>query len=140
LFSESSDLEETLKRYRTTTSNQADFDFDPLQCTWKDVLRELERAKAAASESEARGKKINQRVWRAIGTKGADIFVPALAAIPDKLCILKGGLAVIFSVSLVVEASFVRQSADFGPYRLLGNRHRIAKRSYVPSETFPMSS
>jgi hypothetical protein len=102
LSPESSDLEEALKRYKTATFLQSEADFDPLQCTWADVIRELE---AAVSESEARGKKFHLRVWRSFGTTGADIFIPGLAAIPNQLCILQGGLAVIFSVSLVVKVS-----------------------------------
>jgi hypothetical protein len=101
----SSDLEETLKQYRKQAPGQADFDFDLLKCTWHDVLRELERAQAAVSESNDGGKKIHRQAWRTLGTVG-DILAPGLAAIPDKLCVLHGGLAVIFSVSWGFETCF----------------------------------
>jgi hypothetical protein len=101
----SSDLEETLKRYGKQAPDQADFDFDLLKCTWPDVLRELERAQAAVSKSDESGKKIHRRAWRALGTV-SDVLAPGLAAIPDKLCVLQGGLAVIFSVSWGFETHF----------------------------------
>jgi hypothetical protein len=94
----SSDLEEILRQYQIQDPDQADFDFDLLKCTWHDVLRELQRAQTAVSESDDRGKKIHRRAWRALGT-ASDVLAPGLAAIPDKLCVLHGGLAVIFSVS-----------------------------------------
>lgn len=93
LTPESDDLAETLKQYQT------DHDFDLLRCTWDDVFRELEAAKVAASKSETRGKTISRRVWRWMG-KNADIVTPSLAAIPDKVCVLQGGLALIFGVSI----------------------------------------
>jgi len=114
-LSESSDLGETLSRYQAAaTSQHSEFelDFDPLRCTWDDVLRELERAKAATSESEDRGKRLHKRAWRAMGTTGADIFLPALAAIPDNLCVLQGGLAVIFTVCQVFGVFFLIELTD----------------------------
>lgn len=96
----SSELEEILRRFKSTASLQSDLDFDVLQCTWNDVLRELERAQDAAAESESSGKKLHRKVWRGLGTTGADIFGPGLAALPDELGVLHGGLALIFTVSL----------------------------------------
>jgi len=93
-----SELEETLKRFQT--SHQVDFDFDLLRCTWDDVLRELDKAQAAVSESEAREKKPHRKAWRALGTTGGDIISSGLVALPDELGVLHGGLAIIFCVSL----------------------------------------
>lgn len=92
------DLEDTLKRYQRQSVNQDDFDFDLMRCTWYDVLRELDRAQTAASESDLRGKKVHRRAWRALGTISG-VLSPGLAAIPDNVGVLHGGLAVIFSVS-----------------------------------------
>lgn len=97
----SSGLEETLRQYQSQAPEQPDFDFDLLKCTWHDVLRELERAQAAATESDNQGKKLHRKVWRALGTTGS-VLAPGLSAIPDDLCVLHGGLAVIFSVGLSI--------------------------------------
>lgn len=91
-----------MKRFQSQAPDEADFDFDPLNCTWHNVLHELERAQVAASESEKRGKKFHRRAWRAMGNIG-DILAPGLVAIPNNLCVLQGGLAVIFSVSWDLE-------------------------------------
>jgi hypothetical protein len=90
-----------LKQFQIEVPDQADFNFDLLKCTWKDVLQELEKAQAAKFEDEKRGKKLHQKAWRGLGTVG-DIFAPGLVGIPNNmpLCVLQGGLAVIFSVSL----------------------------------------
>jgi hypothetical protein len=101
----SSDLEEALKRYQRQAPDQADFDFDLLKCTWHDVLHELERAQAAVSESDNGGKKFHRRAWRALETMEA-VLAPGLVAIPNNLCVLQGGLAVIFSVSWDFETYF----------------------------------
>jgi hypothetical protein len=101
----SSDLEEALKRYQRQAPDQADFDFDLLKCTWHDVLHELERAQAAVSESNNGGKKFHRRAWRALGTMET-VLAPGLVAIPNNLCVLQGGLAVIFSVSWDFETYF----------------------------------
>lgn len=103
MLTTTSDLEQTLKRYQSLAPNdQVDFDFDLLRCTWHDVLRELERAQAAVLESDGRGKRFHRRVWRGLGSTGP-VIAPGLAAIPDNLCVLHGGLAVVFSVCLMFE-------------------------------------
>jgi hypothetical protein len=86
-----SDLQETLKQYR---SQATDLDFDLLSCTWEDVLNEMKKAEAAASESHGRETKFHAKAWKVL-----DVMSPALEAIPDELCILHGGIALIFSVS-----------------------------------------
>jgi hypothetical protein len=71
--------------------------FDVLDCPWQKVLDEMQRAK---DFSEGRDKKFMSGGWRGMGRQ-ADMILPSLAAFPDQLCILHGGLAVIFSVSVV---------------------------------------
>jgi hypothetical protein len=93
-----SEFQETLKRYQNQATGLADFDFDLLSCTWQDVLDEMDKAEAAASESHRRGNEFPARAWRVFETMG-DVISPALEAIPDELCVLHGGIAVIFSVS-----------------------------------------
>lgn len=89
----SSSLQETLRALQTEAPGQ--LDFSPEDCSWDDMLRELARAKG---ESSANGKKIVRKAWRAAGT-AATVLGPGLDALPDEVCVLKGGLAVIFSVS-----------------------------------------
>jgi hypothetical protein len=95
-----SEFQETLKQYQNQATGLADFDFDfdLLSCTWQDVLDEMDKAEAAASESHRRGNEFPARAWRLFETMG-DVISPALEAIPDELCVLHGGIAVIFSVS-----------------------------------------
>lgn len=59
------------------------------------MLYELERARAV---HEKRGENFARKIWRGLGTASTTI-VPGLDALPDELAVLKGGLAVIFSVS-----------------------------------------
>jgi hypothetical protein len=93
-----SDLQETLKRYQQQAAHLADFDFDLLSCTWQNVCGEMKKAEAAASESHGQGHKFHTKAWKALATIG-DVISPALEAIPDELSVLRGGIAVIFSVS-----------------------------------------
>ncbi len=93
------DLKDTLECHQQVGRKYVDFAEDLLRCTWEDVHAELHKAKAAQVESERRGKNPARRLWRTLGTTGS-ILAPGLSAIPDELCVLHGGLAVIFSVSL----------------------------------------
>ncbi len=92
-----SDFRESLARHRAAAPEEVDFDL--VNCTWEDVLVQLERANNAASESESRegirGRIRQSRRWIFNAT---EVLGPGLAAIPDELCILHGGLAAIFSV------------------------------------------
>lgn len=93
-----SNLQETLKRYQTQATDLTDFNFDLLSCTWPDVLDEMKRAEAAVLESNGQGKKFPTKAWRLLGRVG-NIISPALEAIPDEICLVRGGIALIFSVS-----------------------------------------
>jgi hypothetical protein len=91
-----------LEQHQKQAPELVDFDFDLKNCTWDDVLIELERAQAAALASEKRGKKIwksPRKLWRIAGA-ASDVIGPVLEAIPDELCVLHAGLAVIFSVRI----------------------------------------
>lgn len=58
------------------------------------MLDQLKQAKAAHKE---RGRKLGHKFIRGVGL--ASVFLaPGLEALPDNVCVLKGGLAVIFSV------------------------------------------
>ncbi|KAF2672080.1 hypothetical protein BT63DRAFT_422585 [Microthyrium microscopicum] len=92
--SEVVDLEDTLKQFH----DQPELDFDVLKCTWDDVLREMDRAIKAGQDSKAPPKKLHQKLWRKLGAMGGTV-APALVAIPDELCVLHGGLALIFSLA-----------------------------------------
>jgi len=92
------DLKETLECHQKVASKYVDFVDDLLKCTWDDVHEELQKAKRAHVVSERRGNRNPLRgFWRTLGTSGS-ILAPGLSAIPDELCVLHGGLAVVFSV------------------------------------------
>jgi hypothetical protein len=91
------DLRETLECHQQKARKYVDFTFDLNNCTWDHVHEELRKAQAKADESEKRGKNPVRKVWRTIGVSSS-ILAPGLAALPDNLCVLNGGLAVIFSV------------------------------------------
>jgi len=92
------DLKETLDFHRRV-GKYVDFAADLTKCSWDDVHQELGKAQMAAARSEKAGKRMHNRVWRGIGNTSS-VLAPGLAALPDELCILHGGLALVFSVSV----------------------------------------
>lgn len=93
-------LKNTLESHQKVAKKYVDFIDDLLKCTWEDVHKELHKAKQAQVLSERRGSRNPIRgFWRALGNSGS-ILAPGLSAIPDELCVLHGGLAVVFSVSM----------------------------------------
>ncbi|KFA78623.1 hypothetical protein S40288_11199 [Stachybotrys chartarum IBT 40288] len=92
------ELRETLHNHQNRAAKYVDFISDLDQCTWENVHEELRKAQQAAIRSEERGKNLIKKVWRKIGVTSS-VLAPGLAAIPDNLCILNGGLAVIFSLA-----------------------------------------
>ncbi|KAH7323239.1 hypothetical protein B0I35DRAFT_427345 [Stachybotrys elegans] len=92
------DLWETLHTHQTRAAKYVDFIQDVNKCTWDNVHEELRKAQEAAIESEGRGKNMFKKIWRRMGVTSS-ILAPGLAAIPDELCVLNGGLAVIFSLA-----------------------------------------
>lgn len=91
------DLKETLEFHRRV-GKFVDFTSDLNSCTWDDVHQELAKAQEAAAKSEKGGKQLHRKFWRNIGSTSS-ILAPGLAALPDELCVLHGGLALVFSVS-----------------------------------------
>jgi hypothetical protein len=79
------DLRETLECHQQKAKKYVDFTLDLNNCTWDHVHEELRKAQAV------------RKAWRTIGASSS-ILDPGLAALPDNLCVLHGGLAVIFSV------------------------------------------
>jgi hypothetical protein len=71
--------------------------FNPVDCSWRDVLQQLEMAEDAAAASERGDGKFLTRSRRKLSTLSKSI-VPLLDALPDELCVLHGGLAIVFHV------------------------------------------
>jgi hypothetical protein len=71
--------------------------FDPVDCSWRDVLKELEKAEQAAGTSEQGDRKFLTNNRRKLSSMSKSIM-PLLDAIPKELWILRGGLAIIFHV------------------------------------------
>lgn len=73
-------------------------DFDVKNCEWAKVIAKLMEAKSAVSQRLERDK-----TWLSKGgvvlTKMSAMFQPALQAIPDELCILHGGLALVLHLA-----------------------------------------
>jgi hypothetical protein len=76
--------------------------FNPIDCSWKDVFKQLEKAEEAASASEQGDKRFLANSRRKMNTMSKAIE-PLLDAIPKELSILRGGLAIIFYVRVSVE-------------------------------------
>jgi enoyl reductase-like protein len=94
------ELMEALKEYGRLECRN--LEFNPVDCSWADVFKELDRAEEAAAGSEQGDKRflINHR--RKLSTMSKSIM-PLLDALPDELCVLHGGLAVIFHVCIALE-------------------------------------
>ena len=73
--------------------------FNPVDCSWRDVLKELEKAEEAAATSEQGDRKFLSNNRRKLNTMSKSIM-PLLDAIPKELWILRGGLAIIFHVRI----------------------------------------
>lgn len=91
------DLRETLECHQQKARKYVDFTQDLNNCTWEQVYEELRKAQAKADESEKRAKNPFKKAWRTLGASSS-VLAPGLAAVPDDLSILHGGLAVVFSV------------------------------------------
>lgn len=91
------DLRETLECHCQKAPKYIDFTHDLNTCTWKTVLEELGKAQAAAAKSEKGGKNPIKKTWRLVGSTSS-ILAPGLTALPDWLCVLNGGLALVFAV------------------------------------------
>lgn len=94
------DLKETLECHCQKAAKYVDFASDLTDCPWETVLKQLEKAKAEMERAKAKSKGDQnplRKTWRHIGSVST-VLGPGLSAIPDELCVLKGGLAVIFSV------------------------------------------
>ncbi|KAK3386181.1 hypothetical protein B0H63DRAFT_192787 [Podospora didyma] len=98
------DLRSTLQ-FQPLVSKFGNFTTDLTNCSWEQVHQELQKARIAAVESERRGKDPRKNpvrwFWRGLGATST-VLEPGLAAIPDEppgLCVLKGGLALVFSLA-----------------------------------------
>ncbi len=74
--------------------------FNPVDCSWEDVDKAMERAEDEVEDIEQRDRKFSTKTRRKLVRMTA-ILGPALEALPDELSILHGGLGVIFSVGPV---------------------------------------
>ena len=100
-----SDLRSTLQCVQREFRIYTNFVDDVTACTWVEVLEQLNKAVAAARQLEdSRDRKPLRRVVRKIGGLSS-ILKPGVAALPDHLSLLQGGLAVVFSVSVLVRHS-----------------------------------
>ena len=93
---------EALEQYRRIEGHN--LHFNPTKCTWAEVVEELNKAHLAIYNREQRDKTFHARVRKTF-TNASKIIQPAVAALPDELCILHGGLAIVFNVSMTTKDS-----------------------------------
>jgi hypothetical protein len=79
--------------------------FDPLTCSWSDVLEQLRKACEATAKADAADAKFRRRSQRTF-SNASKYLGPGLDAIPDFLGPLRGGLGMIFHVLLVPRRTF----------------------------------
>ncbi|KAK0124166.1 hypothetical protein ONS95_009148 [Cadophora gregata] len=99
------DFVQTLREHERFNSRR--LPFDPVQCSWQEVMKELEIATKAASLNQQGDKNFFTKNRRKLSSLSRSI-VPLLNAIPDDLCFLHGGLAIIFH--LAAQRESVRRS------------------------------
>ncbi|KAM7201200.1 hypothetical protein V8F20_004946 [Naviculisporaceae sp. PSN 640] len=93
------ELTQVLEEVKADAPKLVDYlEVDPTECTWEDVLIELERAREAADLCEQRSRKFYRRPFRWLGDH-AHLISPGLSAFPDEFGIIHGGLAVVLSIA-----------------------------------------
>lgn len=99
-------MRETLQSYERKARVYIDFTDDLSKCDWDTVRTELRKAQSVAVDREEKGRptlknpnplRAMRWAWRHLGA-AESILSPGLAAFPDWLAPIHGGLAVIFSV------------------------------------------
>ncbi|KAM7188349.1 hypothetical protein V8F33_010689 [Rhypophila sp. PSN 637] len=92
-------LTKTLEQVKETAPELIDdLEIDPTDCTWEDVLVEVERARDAANSCERRSRKLYRRPFKWLGDY-AHMISPGLSAFPDEFGVIHGGLAVVLSIA-----------------------------------------
>lgn len=85
-------------QYLERVSGEIDVDFDVRDCKWSDVIGKLQNANDAVAERMERDKSFLSKGGRVL-TDISNMLQPALQSFPDELCILHGGLSLLFHVS-----------------------------------------
>ncbi|KAI8635573.1 hypothetical protein F5Y19DRAFT_408325 [Xylariaceae sp. FL1651] len=107
------ELRETLQSVERQAPHLLNGGFNAKNCSWEQVLEQLQLAQDAANESKKCGKKFHHKIWRGMGST-AGFVIPALDAFPDNLSILHGGLAVIFTIAQKRQQDRARLLKAFG--------------------------
>jgi hypothetical protein len=97
--SRSSGISHQNSLYIETLQNYDELGYKAISCSWAQVFEQLDLAQLAKAESEGKDKDWYVRYGRKIADL-SKILAPGLAAIPDELNLLHGGLAVIFNASI----------------------------------------
>jgi hypothetical protein len=125
---------EALQEYRKLEGRK--LSFNPVDCSWSDVLKELEKAEDAAAASGHGDEKFLTKSRRRVSTM-AKLIKPLLAAIPDELRILRGGLAIIFHVCVVLE--YLQCLRLIKVLQLAQHREVVRREILEPSKIYPES-
>ncbi len=84
---------------------KAGLPFNPIKCSWSDVMLQLGMATQAAASSE-QGDKHWLTGRRRKLARMTRMIEPLLEALPDDLCYLHGALALVFYVSTITLSRF----------------------------------
>lgn len=104
------------------------------KCDWTTVNEELEKAQEAVAESNAKGKRPHRWFWRALGASSS-VVSPGLAAFPDYLCVLHGGMAVIFSVGGLSHVCLCRRRTNM-PHSQLARHSAMIRQKILSAFEF----
>ncbi|KAK4225183.1 hypothetical protein QBC38DRAFT_270181 [Podospora fimiseda] len=130
------DLKETLECSQTKARKYLDFAQNLQECTWEHVHAELNKARKKAEESERRGRSGFKKLWRVTGATSS-VLSPGLAALPDSLCVLHGGLAVVFSLARHSEMNRIKILSVFDSVPNIIEEAKNKSEKFPPSEKNP---
>ncbi|KAK3986432.1 hypothetical protein QBC44DRAFT_139558 [Cladorrhinum sp. PSN332] len=130
------DLKETLECSQKKARRYLDFAHNLQECTWENVHSELRKAREKAEESEKRGRSGIKRLWRVTGATSS-VLAPGLSAIPDSLCVLHGGLAVIFSLARHSEMNRIKILSGFESVPNIIEEAKNKSEKFPPNEKNP---
>ncbi len=86
------------KQYLDQAGREVDVDFDVRDCNWSHVIELLQRADDAVAKRVERDKAFLSKGGRVL-TDISGVLQSVLEALPDELCVLNGGLSLLFHVS-----------------------------------------
>lgn len=91
--------------YLEGASREIDVGFDVMDCEWSDVIEKLQNANDAVAKRMERDKSFLSKGGKVL-TDISNMLQPAVQALPDQLCILNGGLSLLFHVRALIKQDY----------------------------------